>query len=82
MGKFKYPVVIVTWNDAIEHSEAFTEEEIKHEPAVQHTAGFLMKRNKKGITLASEYNDDGTGVRTTNFIPAGMVVKVTKLSAD
>ena len=77
--KHPYPVVIVTWNDAIEHSEEFTESEIKHEPAVQHTAGFLIKRTKKGVTIATEYNGDGTGVRTTNFIPAGMVVKVTKL---
>jgi hypothetical protein len=78
-SKRPFKPVIVTWNDAWESQEDATPEEIKHEPVVQNTIGFLIRDNKKGITLATEYADDGSGLRTTNFIPRGMVVKVKRL---
>jgi hypothetical protein len=78
-SKRPFKAVIVTWNDAWESQADATPEEIKHEPVVQNTIGFLIRDNKKGITLATEYAEDGSGLRTTNFIPRGMVVKVKRL---
>jgi hypothetical protein len=71
----KRELVVVTWNDAVEHPDG--EREPRHEPAVQITAGFLLKRDRRGISIATELNDDdGTGWRGENFIPAGMIVSV------
>lgn len=78
--KLKYRPVVVIWNDAWEEMNDATPESIKHEPKVQVTVGFLIKKDKRGVTLATEYADDGTGLRTTNFIPKGMIVSVIHLS--
>lgn len=74
--KKRYTLAIVSWNDAHETSGDFDTDTVNHAPAVQHTAGFVVKRDRKGITLATEVNGDGSGVRTTNFIPRGMIVRV------
>lgn len=82
MKKKRYTLAIVTWNDAHETSEDFKDaSSVDHSPAVQHTSGFIVKNDRVGITLATEIDDQGTGGRTTNFIPRGMIVKVRRLCA-
>lgn len=75
-----YPIVLAIWHDAHETQHDIPPEEIIHEPMVQQTVGFLIRRDKLGITLATEHGSDGN-LRTTNFIPAGMIQRVRKLKA-
>jgi hypothetical protein len=70
-------LVMVSWNDACELPDG--EGKPVHKPKVQHTVGFMLKSNKKGVSLATEWNDDGTGWRGENFIPRGMVRTVRRL---
>lgn len=79
--------VIVTWLDAHESTEDFDLAELfadgheNHVPAVTHTLGFFVKRDALGISITTELDAEG-GCRTVNFIPAGMIVKVTRLRAS
>lgn len=76
-----YPPVLVEWLDAHEDTGDCTPSTIKHEPSHCRTVGFLIRRDNAGVTLASECNDTDEGVelRTTNFIPRGMVRRVVRL---
>lgn len=78
--RFKARPVIIEWNDAWEDQAAVDPADIEHKPVVQRTIGFLIRKDKKGATLATEYAVDGSGLRTTNFIPKGMIVSITPLT--
>ncbi len=71
-------LVLVEWADAIEHADGGPDAPL-HEPAIQYLVGFLLKKNRKGVSVASEMNGDGTGWRGENFIPRGMVLRITRL---
>lgn len=75
----RFPCVVVTWHDAWEDQRDLFEQDIRHEPKVQHTSGFLIRDNDRGVTLATEYGEEDGELRTTNFIPRGMIVKVKRL---
>lgn len=78
--RLKRPAVAVWWGDAYIVEEQFEEDDCPNEPAVQVTVGFLVKRDKKGVTLAMEYADDEPEqLRTRAFIPAGMIRRVQRL---
>lgn len=72
----KLKLVHVTWGDAWFNADAdFTDEELAHTPLVTHTVGWLLKRDKTGVTLVWEYDEDG-GKRSEYFIPQGMILAV------
>lgn len=73
-SRFRYPLVVVVWQDAISHYGE--RESIEHEPATQYLTGWLLKRNRTGVTLATEYNGDDDGHRDEHFVPAKMILKV------
>lgn len=79
MRSSKFKPVLVTWHDAWESQSDVEPDKIRHEPKVQYTVGFLIRKDKRGVTLATEYGDDDLELRTTNFIPKGMIVSITKL---
>lgn len=70
-------VVLVVWRDAWTNSEEMEDSELalSHRPYMQHSVGFLIKRDKTGITLAGDYGEDGEKDRHL-FIDAGMVKSV------
>jgi len=71
------PVVIVSWDDAHVSNDS-----VDHAPKRQHTAGFLMRDDKAGVSVAAEIGEDPKptdDVRDVTFIPRGMVVKVRRL---
>lgn len=70
----KYELVIVSWNDVVDHGDG--EVAPRHTPALQRTAGFLLRRDRRGISIATEINSDGSGWRGENFIPRKMIVNV------
>ena len=69
---YKYPLCVVFWDDAVEHSDNSTAEPYHH-PARQVTCGWHLKNDKKGDSLAFEYAENEQGVRGEAFIPSGMV---------
>lgn len=68
--------VIVEWNDAVKHPEG--EGKARHEPYVMRTAGRLLEKNRKGISIAGEECVTDDTWRDENFIPAAMIKRVIK----
>lgn len=68
------PITIVTWRDAVQHSDGHTTP--LHKPAIQRTYGVLLKYDETGISVAGEENvEDGTW-RDESFIPGELIVSV------
>ena len=78
---YKYPLCVVFWDDAIEHSDNSTAEPY-HQPARQVTCGWLLKNDKEGISLAFEYAENEQGVRGEVFIPSGMITRLELIDLD
>ena len=72
--KYKYPLVVLEWDDAVSYGDA--DGEPTHEPSRQFIAGWLIKQDKAGVTVAGEYYRDDTQRRDEAFIPAGMIVNL------
>lgn len=74
--------VEVSWVDSCSHKGAWLDAEDAKvwagAGAVCVSAGFLVERNDRGITLAMSRNENGEGVNWGGvwFIPAGCVQKV------
>jgi hypothetical protein len=68
-------LVTVQWNDAHATSDPVTVADLDHDPLLVTTAGWLLRDDEKGITLANERYVVG-GVeyfRGKTFIPRGMI---------
>jgi hypothetical protein len=78
----EYPPVVVEWLDAHEQGADCTPDTIHHEPLLCRTIGFLIRKDRVGVTVATEVHNDPNGLqlRTTNFIPRGMLKRVIRLS--
>lgn len=76
-------MVEVTWNDAWQDQTARTakEAEPEHKPHVNHSTGYLVKRNHVGVMVAgcADFKDGEVTFDRCLFVPAGMVVKVRRL---
>ena len=72
--KHPFKKVIVTWLDAVNYGDG--QGTPKHKPAEQCMIGWLLKRDKQGISVAMEYSPEDNTWREENFIPAGMVKSV------
>lgn len=77
--KFKYPIIIVLWDDA-ETAGGWEEipEEIK--PAIATSVGFLVKESEEHILLVGSYDDRHTNCRIQ--IPKRMIIEMTTLVRD
>lgn len=71
------PFAAVRWGDA--HCLSGTSEVALHElpqgPAIYTRYGFILRRDEKGIILASEESENST-YRSVDFIPAQMIIEV------
>lgn len=67
-------LVVVTWLDAVQHADGETNP--RHEPHVMKTCGYLLQKNRKGISIAGEFCPTDATWRNENFIPAGMIQSV------
>ena len=65
---------MVVWGDAHSTEEEAKETEIKHEPWVIKTYGWVLRSDDRGVTLAGEWVDGGTW-RARTFIPRAMVIE-------
>ncbi len=69
------PLVVVEWDDACCHEEGGSEP--THKPVRMVTAGWLLKEDANGVSLASGYEkEDPESWDSEYFIPAGMVVSM------
>jgi hypothetical protein len=74
---YEYPVVVVQWDDAVEYPDSDLKP--RHIPVRLITVGWLLAYDDEGISIASEYSEDGSGWRNEVFIPVGMIDSVTEL---
>lgn len=73
-------LVVVTWADAkATQAEFYAEGDVPHEPATVHTAGWLLKDDELGITIANEWFQEEDVWRGTTFVPRAMVLSVKRL---
>lgn len=85
MGKPKVPpFVSVVWKDAWKSVDIeITLKNVQdfHKPALMETRGYLLMHDEVGITLANErcLDKDDEAFRAPSFIPAAMVVSVSRV---
>jgi hypothetical protein len=70
---------IVEWNDA--HADfsdvSLTDVHHGHKPTIMHTAGWVLKDDPDGVSIAAEFcPSDGT-YRGRTFIPRAIIIKTT-----
>ena len=76
-----YPVVIVTWLDAVRHSDG--EGKPRHKPAKQIAVGFQLLYDNNGISIADELSGDGDGTwRGEHYIRACDIESVVELEIE
>ena len=79
--KQKLPLVIVDWLDANTESGWQTIKDIKHEPTLIRTVGWLLSQDDKCLVMFSSYTEDGDAGEVTT-IPAPWVQKVKPLRGN
>lgn len=70
MGKYKFKLIEVTWDDA-QTDDGWGEAPEVLEPALVTTVGFLVRETKEHLLIASSYDDKHTNGRIQ--IPKGMI---------
>lgn len=77
-GKKQYKMVVVTWRDAV-HSFGWQDnEEPEFDEDTCKSVGWLLKRDKKFVTLAQTVGMDNANAQLIQ-IPSGMIEKVEEL---
>lgn len=66
---------LIIWGDAHSRSEEQTDTNIKHEPEVVHTYGWILRSNEVGVTVAAEWFPGDNLWRDTTFVPRAMVIQ-------
>lgn len=72
-------LVAVTWLDAHVSDGTFTPTD--HAPVKMLTIGWLLCRDKGGVSVANERHEDGS-YRGQTFIPAALVRKIKTIQAE
>lgn len=68
--------VLVLWDDAHADFDTVTLDDahVKHRPELMVTAGWLIRQDSEGISLAAEFCPSDSTYRARSFIP-GVLVK-------
>ncbi len=69
--RFKYPLVVVLWEDAHSDSDWVEMAEMKTHPVLVTSAGFLIHDDEASVVMTLGYSDDSVLDRIR--IPKGMV---------
>jgi len=74
------PVVVVTWVDAHDNPAHIDSDQVdeEHKPNLVHSVGWLLKKDKKGVTIARCYDDEKESDASL-FVPTGMIQSVRKV---
>jgi hypothetical protein len=75
------PLVMLTWRDANATAAEVYRRDVHHAPTIVQTVGWMLDRDDAGVSIACEAIPDAEGAqyRGVTFVPAGMVVRVTRL---
>lgn len=70
-------IVTVYWRDAHADNEIQKPEDVaaEHKPHMVYSVGFLFKKDKTGVTLVRDIDEDGA-LDGRLFIPRGMIEKI------
>lgn len=83
MGKRKYPMVVVDWEDSCHNTgyydPAKADKEIEYMPIKSRSMGFLCKSDRKRVVLAQCLFPTEDDLRQLETIPRGMIRKITRL---
>ena len=81
-------LVLVEWGDAWVKAGAQKIDSLSCTPAIVQTVGYLVKESESGVVVSPEYwpedklgINDGDEVGYPSFIPRGMILKITPLTA-
>lgn len=76
----KYPIVEVEWVDSLRTGGwRLVEEYEKTTPATCWTAGYLLKSNRKEVTVVQSHDPGNGNVNDSTTIPRSAVKKITML---
>lgn len=76
MKTTKYPIVLISWNDA--NFDFDPADPLDFTTTVGYTLGYLLKKTRKEVIVASELFSNGD-IRQVTAIPRGMVRKIVTL---
>jgi hypothetical protein len=74
----EFPLVLVTWRDAWFDFDEPDPEDARADYLV-NTAGFLVRRGPRFVSVAQEVLPDGDGFRAVTHIPVTVVEKISPL---
>ena len=74
----EFPLVLVTWRDAWFDFDEPDPQDARADYLV-NTAGYLVKRGPRFVSVAQEVLPDGDGFRAVTHIPVSVVEKITPL---
>jgi hypothetical protein len=67
-------IIEVTWHDAVLRPEFNDSSHIAHRPEILHSCGFLLKSDRTGVSLCTDYAPSDGTFREQSFIPRGMII--------
>ena len=74
-----FPFALVIWDDAVVSSGDVRTEEIGHKAVRYHSAGWILRQNEVGVSVAAEWAPDEGTWRGVTFIPSGLLIEVRRL---
>jgi hypothetical protein len=74
----KRPLLQITWLD--HHANGAWTDSIDHTPAICHSVGWLIKEDRKAITLAASYTEENASVGNTQYIIKNCITERKKLN--
>jgi hypothetical protein len=74
----KKQIVLITWVDSATAS-GWHYGEVDNELQAIHSIGFILKMDKKAVTISSTVSQGGRGTLDPLTIPYGAILKVTKI---
>jgi len=73
-ASYLYPIAVVHWEDSQEHHDGSGAP--IHSPAKQIRIGWILKDDKTGVSIATEYSYADMTWRGEHFIPVDMITLI------
>ena len=74
-----FPFAILVWDDAFVANGEVTAEEISHHPVRFYSAGWVLREDEHGVSIAAEWSPDQSNFRGVTFVPRGMIREVRRV---
>lgn len=67
-------IEVITWKDATSEYGWREPDEIEIKPAINKSAGFLVKENDDGVIIAMDYCPADGDYNSTGYIPKSLII--------